>query len=234
VSTPSAPSIAAVDRGLASFSDRIRGAARRSYWFSWLSWGFVFAVSACTVLLVLIDLEFAVTVTTTTASGTSTTTTGPWWGLPVAVAPAVALLALAIRELLLARREELRWVAVGGSPGTAPASASEGGWVTAVQQAQKTVTQIKNETEFSFLPLFLGMLGLGEIALGVSLSGLNLGLFSFVWVIGGAVPVCLLVVPLYLIARRWTRGYQALLDHQVSELSRLEAEFLWRFTGSSA
>jgi hypothetical protein len=44
----------------------------------------------------------------------------------------------------------------------------------------------------------------------------------------------MLLVPLYFVARSWVRSYQARLDREVGELSRLEAEFLWRFTGTTA
>ena len=42
------------------------------------------------------------------------------------------------------------------------------------------------------------------------------------------------MIPLYLLAREWIASYQTLLDREVGELSRLEAEFLWRFTGTPA
>jgi hypothetical protein len=240
-STPArlAPPIAAVDQGLGALSDRIRRAARRSYWFSWFSWGFLISLSISTILVTYIYLEFAVTTVASTPSGVSTVTSGPWWAFPVGYLPSFVLLGLAVRELLLGRREARTGSpAPAGIPST-PASQSEGGWIAAVQQAQKSVTHMKNETDFSFVPLVLGVLALGEIGLSSLLlftgESLAIGALAVVLVtVLGALAFILPLVPLYLIGRAWVRSYQTLLDRQVGDLSRLEAEFLWRFMGTPA
>jgi hypothetical protein len=211
--------IATIDRDLGSLTNRLLSAARRSYWFSGLAWAFGIAV--------LVGLLVPYQTTTVTSSG-STSSSGPGWTVPVVFLSLTVVLALALLALLIARREALS----GGSAGSpAPAaSQSEGGWVVAVQRAQRTVTVMKNVAEFSFVPLLLGTLILGEWGISV-VVGTNLSAW---WPLIGAVPVALLAAALYLITREWIRSYQTLLDRQVVELSRLEAEFLWRFTGTPA
>jgi hypothetical protein len=232
-----APKLAteSIDRGLATLSERIRRAARRSYRFSWFAWGFVFSIGLSVTLFALIGLYFAVTVTTMIpGGGTSSSTGDPVWAIPVALLPPVVLLALAVRELVVARREGLRGTPPAVPATHPPASQTEGGWVAAVQQAQKTVTHMKNETEFSFVPLVLGGFTVGGLAaLFLPASG------AYGWYLVGEFALGIgaalaLVLPLYVLARRWIAGYQSLLDRQVGELSRLEAEFLWRFTGTPA
>jgi hypothetical protein len=230
-----APGLATVsiDRGLASLSERIRRAARRSYRFSWFSWGFVFAIALSTGLFTLIDFYFQITTMTTFPGGSSSTSSDPWWAVPVALLPSVVLLALAVRELLVARREAARGAVPAVPSADAPASQTEGGWIVAVQQAQKTITHMKNETEFSFVPLVLGAFSVGGAA-ALLLPAETLLMGYWVVVLLGVGAALVLVLPLYVLARGWISGYQTLLDRQVGELSRLEAEFLWRFTGTPA
>ena len=237
VPTPTGPPVAAVDLELGRLSESLRRAARHGRRLSWFSWGFVLLTPLGFVLLVVLSIAAF----NAAASGSSFLSTGGLlaWAVPVAFAPSFASLALAVREFLLARRETYDGWSSLVSADTPPASQSEGGWVAAVQQAQKTVTHIKNETELSFLPLVLGVLSLGVLAFETLLSPVlataavgDPGLI-LVAPLGG-LALCVLLVPFYLSAKDWVESYQTLLDQQVRGLSQLEAEFLWRFTGTPA
>jgi len=210
------PPIAAIDRELRSLSDRLNGAVRWSNWFSGLAWAFGIAVFVALILPVQ------------TTNGTSSSS-GPAYTLLAVLLAIIVLLALAVLALLLGRREALG----GESPraSRSPASQSERGWVVAVQQTQRMVTTTKQFAELSFLPLVLGTFVVGEWGISVLLRGTSLEAVSIPF---GIVPAALLGIVLYLATRQWIGRFQALLDHQVGELSRLEAEFIWRFSGTPA
>jgi len=212
--------ITAIDRDLGSLSDRLRGAVRRSYWFSVLAWAFGIAVAVGT----LVPYQ-----TTKVTAGGSTSTSGPAWTAPVFFLSLTVILVFAVLALLVARREALAGEVPRSS--TPTATQSEGGWVAAVQHAQKIVSRMKHVTEFSFVPLILGTLVMGVWGVSALLTGTRLEPWGLAL---GVVPVALLAGALYLISRGWIGSYQTLLDRQVGELSHLEAEFLWRFTGAPA
>jgi hypothetical protein len=230
-------SIAGIGRHLSALEGGIRSGAQHSRRFSWYAWTFLFVVYVCLVLLSVIGFLFAVTTTTTSSNGSvSTTTTFPWWDPLVSAVPALVVLALAVREILRGRREQRGEAAprrAGDSETTLQSSPS---WTETVQQCQQMVTHAKNEVEWSFLPLVLGLFSLVELLSFGFQSTLSPNLGA-AWVLVGpltALPALALLWPLYRAARHWVVGYQSLLDRQVGELSRLEAEFFWRFTGTGA
>jgi hypothetical protein len=224
-------SITAVQGQLTTLVERIRGAARRSWRFSWYSWGVIFAWIGGFMAAFVFGLLFPVVTTTVTANGTSTTTTFPVWVYVFGFIPPLVVLVLAVREVVEGRREGLEGY-VPSNP-RAPVLPSEGpsGWTEMVRESQQLITHMKNETEISFLPLFIGVLGMSELGSAVMLVPL-LGFsypLSFLWTYLVAVPFLLLLIPLYVSCGRWIRGYQTMLDQQVGGLSRLEAEFFSRF-----
>jgi hypothetical protein len=210
--------IATIDQELGRLADRLRGAVRWSYWFSGLAWAFGIGV--------LIGLLIPYQTMEVTSSGTSSTS-GPGYTAPAVFLALIVVLACSVLILVLARREAL----TGDTPGSSslPVSRSEGGWVAAVQRAQKAVTRMKYVTEFSFLPLVWGTLLLGEWGISTLLPGHVLQSW---WPAIGVVPVVLLAFGLYLTSRHWIGSFQARLDRQVGQLSHLEAEFFWRFPGT--
>ena len=228
--------IAGVQDGLRELATRVRAATWRSNRFSWFAWGFLFAVAASEALIVLFLLLFPVVTTTTTSLGSSSTTTVPFWALPVALTPAVLTLGLAIRELLLARREAQGAPLSRFAPRPDAEELADPGWTLLVQKAQQRITQAKSETDWSFVPILLGGLGFAELVIGNAV--LVFGLFSnlsipLIFIIPATAAVSLVLFwPLYRVARRWIRGYQTLLDRQVGDLSQLESDFLWRFVGT--
>ena len=97
-------------------------------------------------------------------------------------------------------------------------------------------THAKSEVEWSFVPLVLGWFGLAEFFfIGVEQT-LSNNATTVAILVGPLVALASLVLlwPLYLGAREWVVGYQSVLDRQVGELSRLEAEFFWQFAGMTA
>jgi hypothetical protein len=230
------PTIAGVQVGLHVLATRARAAAWRSYRFSWFAWGFLFAALASEGLLVLFDLLFPVVASTTTTMGTSTTTTGPIWAAPVALVPAIVMLGLAIRELLLARREDLGAPLSRYAPRPSAEELGDQGWTTLVQRAQQQITHAKNETDWSFVPILLGGLAFAELLIAslVSTAGLFSNLLAASIILPPTIAAVSLVLfwPLYRVARGWIRGYQTLLDQAVADLSQLESEFLWRFAAT--
>jgi len=220
-------SIQGIGTHLSTVARQIDSAARRSRRFSWYCWGFLFGTYAGLFLYGILAAAFAVVTTTITSQGSSTTSTAPWWALPVAMVIPAVLLLLAVREVVLGRRE-LR--TPPSSTGTAELNL---GLTETVQQCQRKVTHAKSETEWSFVPLVLGLFSLTEICvflvfefispaatLTVLIAPLvGFGSLAFLW-------------PLYRAARNWIGPYQGLLDRQVGELARLEAEFFWRFAGA--
>jgi len=221
-------SIRGIGAHLSAAERRIELAARRSRRFSWYCWGFLFGTYAGLLIFSYLGSAFAVVTTTTTSGGYSTTTTYPWWDLPVAAAIPVSLLLLAVRELVLGRRE-LR------APST-PAGDSELtlGWTETVQQCQRRITHAKSETEWSFVPLVLGLFSFSEFCVIVFFEFISPNGSTLVILIGPIVGLASLALlwPMYRAARKWIGSYQGLLDRQVGELARLEAEFLWRFAGA--
>ncbi len=212
---------------LSSAAAGIDLAARRSRRFSWYCWGVLFGTYAGLLIFAVVGALFQVVTTTTSSQGTSTTTTYPWWDLPVSMVIPVVLLALAVREVVLGRRE------TRAPPTTTGSSEMTVGWTETVQQCQRQLTHAKSETEWSFVPLVLGLFSLTEVSVFVvfdvfSSNGTNTILVAPVIGLGSLV----LLWPLYRAARRWIGSYQGLLDRQVSELGRLEAEFYWRFAGN--
>ncbi|MGA8604291.1 MAG: hypothetical protein WB788_04405 [Thermoplasmata archaeon] len=221
-------SIQGIGIHLSAAAGRIDLAARRSRRFSWYCWGFLFGTYAGLLVFSILATLFQVVTTTTTSQGVSVTTTYPWWILPVSAAIPVALLLLAVREVVLGRRE-LRM------PPTSPgASELTLGWTETVQQCQRKITHAKSETEWSFVPLVLGLFSLAEICVFILSDSIspNGNITILIAPVVGLASLALLWA-LYRAARNWIGSYQGLLDRQVGELARLEAEFLWRFAGNT-
>lgn len=227
---PSAP-VAAVDEELQRLTVSLRATARRGRRFSWFSWGYLFAVyvgqTLSGILILLLFLSGPV--------NGAAISDGVLVGL--AFTPAIALLALAVREVFVGRRETYgSWERLRV---TRPATGfpEEVGWVANVQEAQRMISQTKNDLDWSFLPLALGTIGFGLIGFNELLVGsLSSLTTAYPWLIllpeALAFATTLLLVPFYYAVRDWVVSYQELLDREVRELTRLESEFLWRFTGA--
>lgn len=223
------PVIAGVQDELRALAIRVRAAAWRSYRFSWLTWGFLVATIAGEGLVVLAYVSAVIT-STTTAGGTSTTSTLPIWVVPLTQIPAVVVLGLAIRELLLARRETQGSPLSRYAPHLSAEEAEDPSWTLLVQKAQERITHAKNETDWSFPPILVGGLVFAELLI-VNVLPSSVLLFVVVFPLTAAV-LSVLFLLLYRIARRWIRGYQTILDRLVGEFSTLESEFFWHFAGT--
>ncbi|MGA8091713.1 MAG: hypothetical protein WB984_04385 [Thermoplasmata archaeon] len=224
------PVIAGVQDELRALAIRVRAAAWRSYRFSWFTWGFLVATIAGEGLVVLTYVLFPVVTTTSTLGGSYTTFTLPIWIVPLTQTPAVAVLGLAIRELLLARREAQGSPLSPHAPHLSAEEAEDPSWTFLVQKAQQRITHVKNETDWSFPPILVGGLVFAELLI-VNVLPSGALLFFVLLPLTGAVLSVLLWL-LYRIARRWIRGYQTLLDRLVGEFATLEAEFFWHFAGT--
>jgi hypothetical protein len=223
-------SVTGIGNHLSDLEGRIRALSRRTRRFSWLSWGLLFAV----YLGVAVWAIIAVYVTFAIASGGGTATTSAWWDVLVLFIPGGVLLYFVVREAVMGRREFSRGTTApspGDRPEPEPGSA---GWTETVQRCQQRLTHAKSEVEWSFVPLVLGWFALVEFAAAGVQSVLvpwGNSIFTLVDPVV-AIGALLLLWPLYRYAREWVAEYQRLLDRQVGELSKLEAEFLWRFTGA--
>jgi hypothetical protein len=228
----SAPLSGATIRGvgvhLSSVASRVDSAARRSRRFSWYCWGFLFGVYGGILVFSLLGTLFAVVTTTTTAQGTSTTSTYPWWDLPASAILPVGLLVLAVREVVLGRREQRVLPTPTAEPDASPS------WTETVQQCQRKITHAKNETEWSFVPLVLGLFGLVEFLASLAAVTVLVGTNPLVVLVAPLIAFVSLIGlwPLYRGVRNWIGPYQRLLDQQVGDLAHLEAEFFWRFAGA--
>ncbi len=204
---------------------------RRSRRFSWLSWGFLFALYGGLFALVLLSVFFPVVTTTTSANGTTTTSTWPEWGLALAIPPPLILAVLAVRELFAARTSTQ--AALRRAPAPPPPGEEEPlGWTATLVEAQKTVSSARGEVEWSFLPLGLGGVPAGTEGLLLVLQPLvPPGTFLELGVaVVLAAGLALVVWAIYRVARNWVAGFQEILDRAARELSELEAEFVGRFT----
>jgi len=223
------PVIAGVQDELRALAIRVRAAAWRSYRFSWFTWGFLVATIAGEGLVVLAFI-LAVTTSTTAVGGTSSTSTLPLWVVPVAQIPAMLVLILAIRELVLARREAEGLPLSHRAPPLSAEEVEDSSWTLLVQKAQERITHAKNETDWSFPPILVGGLVLAELLIvNVQPPG---ALLYFVVVPLTVAVLSVLLWLMYRVARRWIRAYQTLLDRLVGEFGTLESEFLWRFAGA--
>lgn len=229
-----AASVAAAQAQLQEVDDRVTRHAQRSRRFSTFAWAFLFAVALGDAALSLIDLYVSVVTTTTGAAGTSTSSMPPEWGPFVAFAPAVALLGLAVREVVLGRRgTPARRRGIG--PADAPAAEETTPWIESIRRAQELLARAGRDAEWSFVPLALGLLSLGQIIAGVAGAyALAASLpVAFLAVAGAAAVASLAVLwPLYRGAKQWLEADQALLERESRELGELEAEFFWRFVGT--
>ena len=231
------PTFAGIGQHLSDLAARIQQVARRSRRFSWYSWGFLFVCFGSVYLASYLGSLYAVTVTTSTLGGVSVYTTLPWWTPLVGLAPPLAVLALGVREVVLGRRESERETASANSTQRATAEESPPNWTEVVQQNQKALTHSKSEVEWSFVPLILGFFGAVEVAIELIVQMLPPSPNPAIWVLVGpaiALPSLAMLWPLYRVARRWVGSFQTLLDRQVGEITRLEAEFLWRFGGAAS
>ena len=222
------PVIASVQDALRVLALRVRAAAWRSYRFSWLAWGFLVATIAGEGLVVLAYL-LAVTTSTTSSGGIVTTSALPLWVVPVTQIPAAVVLGLAIRELLLARREAQGSPLSSYAPSLTAEEAENPSWTLLVQRAQQRITHAKSETDWSFPPILVGGLVFAELLI-VNVQPVGGVLYFLAFPFTAAVLSVVLWL-IYRVARRWIREYQTLLDRVVGEFATLESEFLWRFTG---
>lgn len=221
---------------LRAFQNQVRAAARRSWFFSWYSWGFLFAGILGLGLGAVLASLFPVVTTTYTQTGSSTTVTTPFWVYPVSLFPSPVLLALAIREVVLGRREARTGVSRALPSRREAPSPPGAGWTELVRRSQQLITHMRSETVSGFIPLILGVYGAGGLLASVLLFPFLAVSFQaailMVYVL--PLPLLLLLIPFYLAVREWTRIYQDVLDWQVGSLSRLEQEFYVRFAGVSA
>ncbi len=224
------PVIAGIQGELHALAIRVRAAAWRSCRFSWFAWGFLVATIAGEGLVVLAYVFFPVVTTTSTLGGSYTTFTLPIWVVPLTQTPAVVVLGLALRELLLARREAQGSSLSPYAPHLSPEEAENPSWTFLVQKAQQRITHAKNETDWSFPPILVGGLVFAELLIASALSSGALLSFVILPLTGAVLSV--LVWLIYRIARGWIRGYQSLLDRLVSEFATFESEFFWHFAGA--
>ncbi|MGP8159551.1 MAG: hypothetical protein ACLPWO_08150 [Thermoplasmata archaeon] len=225
------PVIAGVQNELRALAIRVRAAAWRSYRFSWFAWGFLVATIAGEGLVVLAYVLFpAVTTTPTLGGGSYTTSTLPIWVVPLAQAPAVVVLVLAVRELLLARREAQGSPLSPYAPHLSAEETEDPSWTFLVQRAQERITHAKNETDWSFPPILIGGLVFVELLIVNVLPSGTLLYFVVLPVTGAVLSVLFWL--LYRIARGWIREYQTLLDRLVGDFATLESEFFWHFAGT--
>ena len=234
--SPPEGSVDSLQGRLRAFQSQVRAAARRSWFFSWYSWGFLFAGILGLGLGAVLASMFPVVTTTYTQTGSSTTVTTPFWVYPVSLFPSPVLLALAIREVVLGRREARTGVSrVLPSRREAP-SPPGAGWTELVRRSQQLITHMRSETGSAFIPLILGVFGAASILASFLLLSFLSVSFQAVVLLDYVVPLpfLLLLIPFYLAVREWTRSYQNVLDWQVGSLSRLEQEFFVRFAGVTA
>ena len=228
--------IAEVGDHLTGLDARTSSLERRSRRFSWYSWLFLFATFTSFLLYGVLANAFEVTTTTVSASGITVTVAVPWWVLDVSLSPALAFVVLAIREVVLGRRETGSPTGPVGVPGAGDPTGSPLNWTEVVQRCQKRVSHSKSEVEVAFVAWVLGLFTLAEFYASSVLVNDYPGLATSSILVGPIVGLCSLVLlwPLYRYAKRWVAADQTVLDRQVGELSRLEAEFLWRFAGAGA
>ena len=222
-----------VGHQLSAMEQQIRSAARHSRNFSWFCWIFLFAGTFGYLLTAVIGILFPLTV----MNGTQSSSTYPWWNIPVSFAPAVLFLALAVREVVRGRREARTGiVAPSRRARTGRTEEASLGWTETVQRCQQMVTHAKSEAEWSFVPLVLGLFGVAEFFFFVILEATLTILPPDEFLVApvAALSVLAFLWPFYTAAKRWIGTYQTLLNRQVGELSRLEAEFLWRFAGAGS
>lgn len=216
---------------LTDLSTRIRETARRTHRFSWYCWGFLFALFFGEGLWIVLGLLFPVVTTTVSPGGSiSTDYSSPYWAFPIAFAPCVVLLGLALRELWAGRRSTRE----GSSAHPAGEPTGDAGWTETVRESQQLLTQAKNEAEFSFVPLVFGLFGVFELV-AIALTEIldpTVGYPFFTLAPFVAVPFLLLLFPLYRVAQRWVGYFQGLLETEAKGLTQLESDFYWRFAGA--
>lgn len=214
---------------LSGLLERLRSESRRSRRISWYAWGFLFAAIAGVTASEIVEVAALAR-----CFCGSSTSFPEWLAVPIGLIPAAGLLAFTVREIWLGRREARGTPAsTRTTPGEPPGPTPH--WAEAVRESQEIMTRLQSETEFSFVPLILGGLGLSATLVGVlvQLSGWDTR-YPVYFVELLALPGMLLLVPLYLGARTWWRTLQTQLSRQVSELGRLEGEFFARFAGIDA
>lgn len=219
-----------------SILDGAKRISRRSYWLSWFAWGFVFALYGGYFALIYVFLAYPSFGTSLLAG---TTTDGLTFALisSLAFLPSAAFLFASFYEIRQGRRDARRALTGGGvPPGTGPTEMGGTGWTPQVVETQKLLSDAKSETEFSFLPLTLGMIGVGSIV-GLAIAGelAWTGLANLVGSYGiAAVLTAAVAYPLYRVAQDSVKSLQRRLDRQVQDVAALEEQFLARFTGSPA
>ncbi len=219
-----------------SILDGAKRVSRRSYWLSWFAWGFVFALYGGYFAMIYVFLAYPSLGTSLLAG---TVTGGLAFTLVSALAflPCAAFLFASFYEIRQGRRDARRVLAgVGASSGAGPAEMGGTGWTPQVVEAQKLLSHAKSETEFSFLPLTLGMIGIGSIV-GLAIAG-QLGWTGLANLFGSygiaGVLTAAIAYPLYRVAQGSVKSLQQRLDRQVQDVTELEEQFLARFTGSPA
>ncbi len=155
-------------------------------------------------------------------------------GEAIVISPPGLLLLFAYWEAIAGRRASLSLGTAGVPSGPAAEAEIPAPWVEAVRSSQEQVTRMRSEVDVAFVPLILGLLTLGgyigEVVLAVLYPTGVSGLANLTPLLV-AVPIMLLLVPLWFVCRRWINAYQSLLQAQVDQISRLEGEFFRRFAG---
>jgi len=223
-------SLTGIGGHIAGIDGRIRSLARSTNRFSWLSWGLLFAVY---LGLLLWGIVFSLLPVKST-NGVGTSILAPWWDVFILAGPGVVLLYFVIREAVIGHREFSLGTSGSTKDDRAELEPAPTGWTETIQRCQQRLTHSKSEVEWSFVPLFLGCASLAWFVVANVQSVLFPGAGPIVFLVNPVVAFgsLLLLLPFYRYAQQWVAGYQRLLDRQVGELSKLEAEFLWRFAGA--
>lgn len=223
--------MAAAQAQLEETGRQVARVARRGRRIVLYDWSALVALGLGSLLITLL-FDLAPTLDTTTGAGTAVTTV-PAWAPIASAAPAIALLAMAVREILVGRRETLGHRPVAPN---APTIFDVGtpSWIGGVREVQEAIARTARSIEWSFVPFALGVISLAVYLASSYLGG---GLPGSVGdlLIAPALGLLASVVPLWLTyraAKQWTRAFQDGVEHQVEDMSLLEAEFLGRFAGA--
>jgi hypothetical protein len=205
-----------------TFEGQVRWTARRASLFFFCSWGFMLAAVLGVILGACLEVIYASIFAGYTLFSAVLPSPVPTWALGMGMVPAALFLALAVLEVWKGHREVQSWaLRVPESSGEARAP-SDVSWVQRARRTQRLISNIKNDTDYGFIPLLIGGLFLACIFWVPMLSQtaprvppllVDYGLLP--------TPVVALLGALFLTVRRWTRPYQTLFDRQLADLLRL-------------